>query len=103
MEELGFDCGCIATGEGDDFDEVWANSNEGAMGVGFFQYICTSLRLTEMTVLIVVVSFSIFNFIAVCDSELALGALFCQFKPFGEMFKNPEHEFLICASLSLFR
>jgi hypothetical protein len=72
------------------------------MGVGFFQYILL-FRLTEMTVLIVVVSLSIFNVIAVCNSELAIRALYCQFKPFGEMCKNAELEFHTSASVSLFR
>ncbi len=44
-----------AGGGGGDFNDVWAYSNEGAMGVGFFQYILL-FPLTKMTVLIVVVS-----------------------------------------------
>ncbi len=43
-----------------------------------------------MTVLIVAVSLSIFNVIAVCNSELAIRALYCQFNPFDEMCKNAE-------------
>ncbi len=45
-----------------------------ASEVFFFQYILL-FRLTEMTDLIVVVSFSIFNVIPVCSSELAICAL----------------------------